>query len=227
MKNTIITILAILVLVLGGDLVYDKFIAKEDPSNKGENIEQNVGKKYVANAFSESLTTDWPIEELGKDNTDPDTVTKKVEIPKILIETNSTKIINDKIYNDYMDFIKMFDKNYQFETFEKTQIINITYDYKIQEDIIYIIIKNTSSSSRAGGEVSYMAYYYDIKNDKVLTVDDICKKYNIDLKFSYSYDESADKIYAVMPTYLGKFDVYYTQKGTCTSINCKDMYSTF
>ena len=222
MKNVVITILVILVLGLGGYLVYDKVIDKGD-TNINDDTSQSINKDYVGVAFSDSLTIDWPTDELGKETGDPDKVTKKVEIPKILIETDSTKIINDKIYNDYIYYIKMFEDNYKFETFEKAQIINITYDYKVKEDIIYIIIKTSLSNSRADSDVNHMVYYYDIENDKVLTVDEICSKYNIDIK--QSFDESADKIYAVMPTNLDDFDVYYTQKDICLSFHCKDKYT--
>lgn len=68
-----------------------------------------------------------------------------------------------------------------------------------------------------------MSYYYDLKNDGELTVEDICNKYGITL--ASSNDTSADKIYAVMPNSSGNFDVYYKQNSSCSSIGCQDMYT--
>lgn len=232
MKNVIITILTILVLCLGGYLVYDKVIDNKNLEEKKEIKEENKeikeeNKESVGVAFSNSLTHPFPTDPLmGKDEHDPDTITKKVVIPKILIETSVTQTINDKIYNDHKAAISVFDKDYSTE--DDYEDLDVNYDYKIYDNILFIFVRTVAGNHRAGGYEENDIYYYDIKNDKELTVEEVCNKYNISL---YTIVEaSAEKIYGIMPTYLNKFDIYYTQKKvnfSCPSVGCMDVYSTF
>ena len=85
------------------------------------------------------------------------------------------------------------------------------------------MINENSSSTRSGSSSTYSIYYYDIINDKELSVNDICNKFNISLNEIKIIDESAENIYAVMPLYGNTYDVYYKQNATCPSYHCQDV----
>lgn len=219
MKNVIITILAMLVLGLGGYLVYDKVIDKEEKSPIEEGNKEEI---TVVDAFSDSVTYPWPTEQLGKEQGEPDTITKKVKLPKIELETGTAKIINDKIYNKYKNEMSWFSDSYVFGS--DVNQVNVSYDYRIYKNVLFIFVDELNHNYRGSGWNNHDIYYYDIESDKELTVDEICNRFGITL--NTLYDSSAEKIYGVMPTYLEGFDVYYTQDSSCPSYGCKDMYST-
>ena len=93
MKNVIIIILSIIVLVLGGYLVYDKFIANEpkETETKEENIETN--EEVKADEEIMNLTTD--------------------EINKYLEQINSGTVGDNKTYLGQL--IEYYDENYNLK----------------------------------------------------------------------------------------------------------------
>ena len=93
MKNVIIIILSIIVLALGGYLVYDKFIANElkETETKEENIETN--EEVKADEEIMNLTTD--------------------EINKYLEQINSGTVGDNKTYLGQL--IEYYDENYNLK----------------------------------------------------------------------------------------------------------------
>ena len=225
-KNIIILILIIIILCLCGFFVIDKINNNknkeqiDNSANEGNNQQDNQDgiTEYIGQAYSNIKEFNWPTEELPKESTDPDSVTIKINLPKILLNSEATKSINDKIYNDYNNEISSLESN-------TVQIppsdIDISYEYTIKDNILFILIKKDITTYRSSGSTSYNVYYYDITNDKELSVDDICNIFNI--KLEDIGDTAAESIYAVMNKQSNSFDIYYKQDSTCPSFGCIDV----
>ncbi len=214
-KNVIIIVaVAICILVLAIGLI---LISNEDNSTNNDNTNSDDKVEYIGIAYSDSKSYVWPSDELPKESGDPDSVTIKISLPKILLNTKDAQSINNKIYNKYKSSTDKLES-------DKVQIpptnITISYKYTLKNDILFILIKDEELSSRKGIIEEITAYYYDVKNDKELSVSEICSLFNITLD---KIDDSAkESIYAVMPN-SDSFDVYYTQNSSCPSYACKDV----
>ena len=221
-KNVVIIILAILVLSLSGYVVYDKVINNSNPKVKDDesltdNKESNKREsyEYVGNSFSGIIVDGWPEGE-QREPGEPEEFVKKADIPKILIETEVTNKINEKIYNDYSNAIKII----KGETTGRYSSIKVTYDYTIVKDILFILVTESFGGPRSGGETIHTGYYYDIANDKELTLEEVCTKINLSIELIN--DENVNSIEAIIPLRIGAYHVYYgTSDYTCGQMACE------
>lgn len=189
-------------------------------NNQVDNINStNIDKdEYVGIAFSRYATVAWPENRIEKYNGDPDYLVRRIDIPKLLFDTDNAKKLNEKIYNSYKNDIN----NLNVDT-EKPYYFNIDYDYSVKENIVFLSITRLVGSSRGSGFSQTNIYYYDIKNDKELTLDEVCNLFNITLEKVKTKDKSAESMYAVMAdnfSSLRSYIVYYKQDSTCPSFGC-------
>ena len=217
-KTTLIIILVSIALILS--LVLAFTVGKKYSDMKSDALYGRKEYQLVGDAFSGVRYFNWPEEVIKKNEYfDPDTLYHKVEVPKILIETEVTRKINNEIYNNYFKYIEDVENNGKsYITYE----IDIDYRYKVKNNILFILIKQSINSSKLTSSEEYKVYYYDIKNDKELNIEDICTLFNI--TNSNVDDASIKDIYAVMPNSLTHFDVYYNQNEPCSASGCKSVY---
>lgn len=214
-KTTIIIILVSIALILSLTLAF--MIGKKYSDMKSDALYGRKEYQLVGDVFSGIRYFNWPNEVIKQNEYfDPDTLYHKAEVPKILIETEVTKSINDKIYNEYSKYIEDIKNNGKsYITYE----IDIDYTYKIKNDILFLMIGENINNSKTTSMQTYKVYYYDIKKDKELTTLDICNLFGITI--NKIEDITAKEIYAVMPNSLTHFDVYYNQNEPCSNEGCK------
>ena len=186
--------------------------------------EENVDDKdyeYVGLAFSGIRLYDWPSKVLEKQKGEPDKLVFKANVPKILIDTEETKKINDEIYEQCKTIInEVKDASSRNNVEAKNAAIEayVDYSYTILKNILFIDVKTTRLNLRASGSSYDKIYYYDIKNDKELNISDVIKIFNI--KVSDLNEESAESIEAIMPLNSWAINVNYKQLGKCPGIEC-------
>lgn len=222
MKNTIIIILSIAVIALGGYFVYDKVIAKDNECAEKENFDNKDNNsnnetisrdkdEYVGLALSRYAMLEWYLSD-DKLSSDPDYIVRRIDLPKLLFDAENAKKINEKIYNDYIYDIE----NLNVKT-EKPYYFDITYNYSIKDSILSLMVERSAGSSRSGGGVSRKAYYYDMKNDKELSVDEVSKMFDITLDKVKNNNLNVDKKNSKNATGISSImldqidcEVYYT-----------------
>lgn len=161
--------------------------------------------KMVRTVVDEKKTFPWPanIERLDYE---PETLINEVTIPEITIDSQVAQSINNRINERYTIYLED-DQNYSKGPYD----VKVGYDSIIRDDILYIIIRTIISSYRATGSSGYDVYYYDIKGDRELSVQDIVSKYQIP-------HTNATK---VIPSVLDSFDVYYRDENYCYALGCE------
>ena len=197
-------------------------VEKKDDTNTTKEIEFRNDYEYVGLAFSGIRLYDWPSNLLEKEAGEPNKLVVKANVPKILIDTDVTKKINNEIYeqcepiiNEIKDITSrdnLTAKNSAVET-------SIDYEYTILNGILFIDVNVVSVNHRASGNSDRKIYYYDINNDKELSISDVMALLNINV--SDLNDENAESIDSIMPQTSSKMiKVYYKQYGKCPGIDC-------
>ena len=146
---------------------------------------------------------------------------EKVILPKILKDTNTTKAINQKILDDNKWAISTIEKGLQNEDNPHILFdVTTNYDYTIDNDILYILVTTQIKYYHSHGWNGYYSYYYDIKNDKELTTNEIAARLNIKSKDL----NNAQEITNIM--YLNNYKqakIYYKElEDNCSSEECKN-----
>lgn len=229
MKKVLIGILVGIILGALGYFGYDYFFKDkgeeqvvDDQTEAKEKVveseEVSDYNDYITSQFYGTLVTDFPLE---KTETDPDVIIKRADIPKLLIDNEQAKALNEKMYNLHKETIDMIKNNNSGDKMG-TFNVNIDYDFSILDNIIFIKINYTNDSPRAGGNSSYNGFYYDLENNQELTTEEIASKYNITVDkinstlASFGYDETvssldsvamipnnSSSINVVLPTFIG------------------------
>lgn len=168
MKNVVIIILSMLVLGLGGYLVYDKVIDKkiENPTiENNDNVQDNNDKNAVNNGevsnkpiqlknYDVNIIKNIEVRVPVKNSTDPETrnvtITDKEQIKSILINVDDVKDVGK--VPEGIDF--MFNVE-----------ITVNYDGDPSTNIIILDNGNVAINKAVGvGETSYVEYEISNKN---------------------------------------------------------------
>lgn len=234
-KNIIIIILSLLLLAALGYIIYNslnnntnKNTQETNNQNTANTLEQNNTKnnKYqeynvVGDAYNGINIIKNTNDDIDTKNGDPVEMIEKVILPKILKDTNTTKAINQKILDDNKWAISAVEKGLQNEDNPHILFdVTTNYDYTINNDILYILVTTQIKYYHSHGWNDYYSYYYDIKNDKELTTNEIAARLNIKLKDL----NNAQEITNIM--YLNNYKqakIYYKElEDNCSSEECKN-----
>lgn len=234
-KNIIIIILSLLLLTALGYIIYNslnnntnKNTQETNNQNTANTLEQNNTKnnKYqeynvVGEAYNGINIIKNTNDDIDTKNGDPVEMVEKVILPKILKDTDTTKTINQNILDDNKWAISAVEKGLQNEDNPHVLFdVTTNYDYTINNDILYILVTTQIKYYRSHGWNDYYSYYYDIKNDKELTTNEVATRLNIKLKDL----TNAKEITNIM--YLNNYKqakVYYKElEDNCSSEECKN-----
>lgn len=176
MKNNkiLVTFLIIFVVIsflLGSYIIYKEYFKDNKCDDPKSEIKENTN--YVVdlvNVKKELKYVGSCSIEGGKGNID-------VKLPKINIDTANAKKLNDLIKENYK-------KAYEASVNDETNMayIDASYEYVVRNNIIYIFVKGTINKGCGTGSETTKNYYFDIKNDKILTTEEGFKKagYSLD-----------------------------------------------
>lgn len=234
-KNIIIIILSLLLLTALGYIIYNslnnntnKNTQETNNQNTANTLEQNntQNNKYqeynvVGEAYNGINIIKNTNDDIDTKNGDPVEMVEKVILPKILKDTDTIKTINQNILDDNKWAISAVEKGLQNEDNPHILFdVTTNYDYTINNDILYILVTTQIKYYHSHGWNDYYSYYYDIKNDKELTTNEIAARLNIKLKDL----TNASEITNIM--YLNNYKqakVYYKElEDNCSSEECKN-----
>lgn len=234
-KNIIIIILSLLLLTALGYIIYNslnnntnKNTQETNNQNTANTLEQNntQNNKYqeynvVGEAYNGINIIKNTNDDIDTKNGDPVEMVEKVILPKILKDTDTTKTIIQNILDDNKWAISAVEKGLQNEDNPHVLFdVTTNYDYTINNDILYILVTTQIKYYRSHGWNDYYSYYYDIKNDKELTTNEVATRLNIKLKDL----TNAKEITNIM--YLNNYKqakVYYKElEDNCSSEECKN-----
>lgn len=207
-KNVVIIILSVVMLGLGGYLVYDKVIDKNDkktPEDECVIKDDNNKKTIVSDLVNGKVIQTYVHNGEGAFELQENEVPYvKATIPYINIETEEAKELNKKIQENYKDVINVIENNINEQINNKGPYYKIVnYNYTIRDNILFVFVESTNVSYRASGGVSSNAYYYDIENDKILNTNEVLEKLgktkeqvlgNLNLTFEDKREEIANDL---------------------------------
>lgn len=94
-----------------------------------------------------------------------------VKLPMINIDSTNANKLNKMIQNDFNDVILEAKKD---ET--SMAVINAYYNYVIKNDVVYFFVDGENFMGCSSSSSRDKNYFYDIKNDKILSMEDAFKK---------------------------------------------------
>lgn len=218
-KNIVIALLVIIIIALGGYLIYDKVNNKSncDTNNKQQEKANNTnadknnesakefnGLNYVGLAYTAFKEFDWPTASVGYEEGEPKKLVRLVNLPKINITTDATEKLNKKILDDNQNYINMVKQDNKDN--EIPASLSTNYTYTVLNNIIFISVVTEYNLYRGSGASYVNVYYYDINADKELTYKETLTKLGVDeknvLKFVASKTKGTDlqKIDNIYPT---------------------------
>lgn len=144
------------------DVLYDNFFNLfNNELDKNGNIEQ-IGANVK---YDEILTLAYKIKQ-----TQSGDYSINANIPIFKLETETTKQINDNINKLFIS--KMFQIAQKTDSYT---IYNVDYAAYINYNILSLVIKCTIKDQTNPERLIIQTYNYDIKNDKLLTIEDVLK----------------------------------------------------
>ncbi len=185
-KNTglyvAIGILCVLVLLLGGYIVYDKVLTdKEIPvenntndSNNNHNnsnlISKLDSKKDWIYAADYSLPTNKESYYGFSDHSKLIRV-KDLVVPYVNIDSSDAKKVNQEIYQLYEELIKKFNNNLKEEIWFTT----VKYSTYTNNNIVSIVI-TTETAGTSTPIYEYYTYNFNLENGRLLSYNDVYEK---------------------------------------------------
>jgi len=182
-KNIIIVLLIIIILGLGGYLVFDKVMdnKEETPIEEGnnqikeDNKESGVivndlinGKVIQTFSSSDGMNIELEANEIPY---------VEVILPYININSSAAKEINNKIETKFSNEINIIKNNVTTQVSNKgPYYTSINYSYTVRNNVLFIYVEKLTNSYRASGYSEGVAYYYDLENNKILSTEETLKK---------------------------------------------------
>lgn len=143
-----------------GDKTLEEIYFPEEPDNAETNIEVTTDIVVDAVNYSREIISvfEWM---------DYSGYTHTIHIPKINLSSKNAQSLNEKIYNDHIAPYQAL-LNYT----EEQMIYHVNYTYKVYENVVGIIVEFTGGPQAAGADTKRSYYYYDIRNDKEISLDE-------------------------------------------------------
>lgn len=163
-------IFVVISLLLGGYIFYDKVLKNKSENPKNSETEK---KDYI----TDLINVKKEIKYNGTCLENTSFITANVSLPKINIDKPNAKKLNDQIENEFKDII---DESKKDET--NKAFINSSYKSIVRDNIIYLDVERSLSIGCSSGGGFRKNYFYDIKNDKILSMEEGFKEagYNLD-----------------------------------------------
>ena len=140
-----------------------------------------VGVDYDAKTNTAILTNDTNVGSITVEDavnyTDSYYSMFKVKLPKVTGNTKAIQELNQKILNEVLP--RTYSEVISHAMIPETLDKGSTYDYQylIKNDILLIYIKcSAPAGSTLSNSLPDFAYYYDIANDKILTISEAASK---------------------------------------------------
>lgn len=179
MKNNkklyiIIGILGVLLILLGGFLVYDKILNNENSNEKTSSGNEtlvsklNINKDWIYNA-DYNLPTDKE-SYYGYSDHSKLISAKDLVVPYININSNDAKQANKEIYQLYETLINDFNTNSK----EEINFTLVEYKSYINNNILSVVII-TESAGTWNSKHEYYTYNFDLTNGLKLSYEDVYK----------------------------------------------------
>lgn len=170
-----IAIIVILIILLVGAIVYILYTNDSKEVEEKENINEAVSESAndlkgenvdVKTVHSNSATRTTETDCMGTGNPEEVSRNYSINIPMITSEKENAKKINNEIETKFSGYINNFNqKTESLTSFE------VNYDYVIKNNIMYITIDETIAEEECGSShTGYTDYFYDIENDKILSL---------------------------------------------------------
>lgn len=167
-------------------------------------------KALVETAMDKEKSIAWPA-DIERLEGEPEVLVNKIVLPKIIITSEAAQSINNKIVDQYSKYLE------DEQTFNKGPFsVTTDYDSVVRDDILYLVISYTMNSYRATSSRGFDVYYYDIKNNTELSVQEVAKKYNIPQDATI-----------IIPSVSDSFDYYYHDDNYCYRMGCEVINNTF
>ena len=161
---TFLIIFIVISFLLGSYIIYKEYFKDNKCDDPKSEIKENTN--YVVdlvNVKKELKYVGSCSIEGGKGNID-------VKLPKINIDTTNAKKLNNLIQTDYK-------KEYEISSKDETNMayIDSSYKYVVRNNIIFLYVESTLNIGCGSGSETTKNYYFDIKNDKILTTEEAFK----------------------------------------------------
>lgn len=173
-KNKILVafliIFVVISLLLGGYIFYDKVLKNKSENPKNPETDK---KDYV----TDLINVKKEIKYNGTCLENTSFITANVSLPKINIDKPNAKKLNNQIENEFKDII---DESKKDET--NKAFINSSYKSIVRDNIIYLDVERDLSIGCTSGGGFRKNYFYDIENDKILSMEEGFKEagYSLD-----------------------------------------------
>lgn len=111
-----------------------------------------------------------------------------IVVPYLNVNTPAASEINKEIKDLFDEFTEMYDMFSKSDTSSETDgsgsfdYIKSNYTYTINNDIISILIKVNRTGRGSSEAEEYYTYNYDLKSEKSINLEDICKSLNLNYK---------------------------------------------
>ena len=199
--NVLICLLIIMVIaiVTMGYYMYKMYNKKEDNSQAGKLNNQISNVEQAKDNVDETSKTDEKEQKESKEISVVDAVNYtdgyydlfKVKLPRIVGNTETIEKLNSKILNEVLPLT--YDDVVCHATTENEQTIAMSkgsihdYTYIIKDNILIIYIYSTVPEGGTKIETTedgliQHSYYYDITNDKILSIDEVANKLKLSLE---------------------------------------------
>lgn len=218
-KSPLIILGVLLIIGLGGYIIYDKFIDKEIGNNNNENKVENNNKQevFVSKINEDSnwvydKTYDYKVYKNGNsnyNNGDGYKAIKEIVVPFINIDTQEAKKANKEFEKLFYEAVDIY--NLGAEEYEENLIINEeTPNYWVVRDFDYIEYINNdiisvnfvySYSSTFVPKLKYVTYNFDLKTGELVSYEDIYT--SLDYKSTTLNQKVEETIANTIKEYLG------------------------
>lgn len=108
-----------------------------------------------------------------------------IVVPYLNIDAPAAQKINNEIKDLYENFMNMYNEfsqenlNLDLDNTESYDYIKSKYTYTINNDLLSILIKVSYTGRGSSVAEDYYAFNYDMKENKTLFLEDLCKRYGI------------------------------------------------
>lgn len=153
------------------DGILSKYLIATSSGNNDGNGNDDSGD--IGNPSNDVSISDGYSKTQSKVNTSGTTVSQSINLPKIDLTSTNATTFNSKIISDYQDYINYLESSTGYNQFK------ISYEYKIYKNIAFINVETYLDSGDSNDINIKTGYYYDIANDKELSLTSVMSSIGI------------------------------------------------